>query len=422
MGTGVPADVGHDQEVRAEAHRPDDRHLGLEPLQDTRRHRIPVAQGEARQDLLPQPRLLRLALRHVREPRHLVDLAEDLVVRLDALGDQQRVVAGLGEVGEEGAHLGGRLQEVAGAAEAEAARVVLVLADADAQQVVVGVGLVLGDVVGVVGGEEGKVQVLGQAQEPVPDLALDGQAVVHQLQEVVLPAEDLLVGARGGPGLLVLPEPQPGLDLPGGAAGGGDDAVGPLGDQFTVHARLTGRELPLVTGLRAEPEQVPQPPGVVRPHGHAGETAAAGHVLRALPVLPDGPATARPPELLPAGEPGGGRHVRLDADDGLHRPEALRGLRELVGPEHVPVVAHRDRGHALPGHLGEHRPQLLRTVEHRVLGVVVQVDEGVRHVGRTSEDGAGFDTTDSCSCRLLGDGYSSKRTRHPGIKQPTRVC
>jgi hypothetical protein len=68
---------------------------------------------------------------------------EHLVVGFDAFGDQEGVVAGLGEVGEQLPHLGGGLELVTGAVEAG---VVLVLSDADAQQVVVRVGLVRGDV------------------------------------------------------------------------------------------------------------------------------------------------------------------------------------------------------------------------------------------------------------------------------------
>ncbi len=376
---GVAADVRHDEEVRAEAHRADDRHLGLEALQDVRGHRAPVAHREPREDFLAQPRLLRLALGHVRELRHLVDMVEDLVVGLDALGDQQGVVAGFRQFGEEGAHLGGALEVVAGAVEAEAARVVLVLADADAQQAVVGVGLVLGDVVRVVGGQKGEAQVPGQAQQVLPDLPLDVQAVVHQLQEVVFAAEDVLVGGGSGPRLGVLAQPQAGLDLAGGAAGGGDDALRPFGDQLAVHTRLPGGELALVTGLRTEPEQVAQALAVPRPHGQVGEAAAAGDVLRPLTVRVHRATAARPPELLLAYEPGRRRHVRLDADDRPDALEALGDLRELIGAEHVAVVAHGDRRHALPGHLAEHRPQLLRTVQHRVLGVIVQVDEGIRH-------------------------------------------
>ncbi|MGY3061341.1 hypothetical protein ACVWZD_005586 [Streptomyces sp. TE3672] len=55
---------------------------------------MPRSASPALEGLLAQPRLLRSAFGHVRELRHLVDMVEDLVVGLDALGDQQGVVAG----------------------------------------------------------------------------------------------------------------------------------------------------------------------------------------------------------------------------------------------------------------------------------------------------------------------------------------
>ena len=43
----------------------------------------------------------------------------------------------------------------------------------------------------------GMPQVLGQPQQPVADPVLDVEPVVHQLEEVVVPAEDVLeVGGR----------------------------------------------------------------------------------------------------------------------------------------------------------------------------------------------------------------------------------
>ncbi|QDQ15785.1 hypothetical protein FH965_38865 [Streptomyces spectabilis] len=90
--TGVAADVGDDEEVRAEPHGADDRHLGLEAVDDVCGDRVAVAHDQPLADLLPQPRLLGLALGDVWEARHLVDVVEDFVVGLEALGDQQGVV------------------------------------------------------------------------------------------------------------------------------------------------------------------------------------------------------------------------------------------------------------------------------------------------------------------------------------------
>ena len=192
---GVLADVGDHEEVRGEAHRTDDLHLGLEPLDHLVGQRRAVPPLQADRALLAQPRLLGLALGHV-ELRHLVDVGEHVVVRLDALGDQQRVVAALGEFGEQPAHLGGGLDVVAGAVEPEAVRVVLVLAHADAQQGVVGVGLALVHVVRVVGDQRPDAELLGDAQQVLADVALQVQPVVHQFEEVVVLPEDVLVVGR----------------------------------------------------------------------------------------------------------------------------------------------------------------------------------------------------------------------------------
>ena len=82
----------------------------------------------------------------------------------------------------------------------------------------------------------GQVQVLGQPQQVPRDPAFDVQAVVHQLAEVVLLAEDVAEFRGGLHRLPVLAESQPGLDLAGRAARGGDQPFGVGVEQFTVEA------------------------------------------------------------------------------------------------------------------------------------------------------------------------------------------
>ena len=74
--------------------------------------------------------------------------------------------------------------------------------------------------------------------------------------------------------------------------------------------------------------------------------------------------------------PGARREVALHADDRLD-PVRLGLAPELVGAEDVAVVRHRQRRHPHPGGLREQGVQPGRTVEHRELGVRVQVDEAV---------------------------------------------
>ena len=69
-----------------------------------------------------------------------------------------------------------------------------------------------------------------------------------------------------------------------------------------------------------------------------------------------------------------GDHVRLGADD---RREVgfARGAVEVEDAVHVPVVGDADRGLAVGRGGGHDLGDARRTVEHRVLGVEVEVDE-----------------------------------------------
>ena len=73
--------------------------------------------------------------------------------------------------------------------------------------------VVLVDVVRVVGEQQRGVDLFRQSQQVGANLAFDGHAVVHELAEVVILAEDLLVGTSRLDGLVELPQPQSGLDL-----------------------------------------------------------------------------------------------------------------------------------------------------------------------------------------------------------------
>ena len=169
--------------------------------------------------------------------------------------------------------------------------------------------------------------------------------------------------------LAVLPQAQPGLHLPGRAAGGDDDAVGVLGDELGVHPRPLA-QLALEGGQRGQLEQVAQAGGVLGQHRQVRVGAAAGDVVGLLAGVTPGDA--------PGVETRARRYIGFDADDRLD-PGLCRRVVELAGPEHVSVIGHPDRGHLQPFRLGEHRRDLRGTVQHRVLGVVMQVHEGLVH-------------------------------------------
>ena len=242
--------------------------------------------------------------------------------------------------------------------------------------------VLLVDVVRVVGRDRRDAEVLAQAQQAVAHPGLDVEPVVHQLEEVVVLAEDRLEVTGRLAGLLVVADAQPGLHLTGRAAGRGDQAVGVLGQQLAVDPGLV--EEPLHRGARGEPEQVVHALGVLGPHRHVRVGARTGDVVVTAVV---------PPHPLLVEARGVGRGVGLDADDRLD-PGRLRLGPEVVGAEHVAVVGHRDRVHAQLGGALEHVSEAGGAVEHGVLGVHVEVDEPVpasgvaRHGARSALPGA----------------------------------
>ena len=179
-------------------------------------------------------------------------------------------------------------------------------------------------------------------------------------------AEDLPPFRRGLQRLAVVAEPQPGLHLARRAAGGGDDARGVLGDDLGVHPRPLA-ELALERRERRQLEQVAHTRRVLRDHRQVGVGAAARDVVALLAGVA--------PENTAGVEAGPGRDVGLNADDRLD-PGLGGQVVELAGAEHVSVVGHADRRHLQPLGLGQHGSDLRGAVQHRVLGVVMQVHEG----------------------------------------------
>jgi hypothetical protein len=178
-------------------------------------------------------------------------------------------------------------------------------------------------------------------------------------------AEDVPEVGRRLAGPVEVADAQPGLDLAGRAAGGRDEALAVALQQFAVGARVV--VVALEAGQRPEPEQVVQALGVGREHRHVRVGPAAGDVVLAAV----GPAH---PRLVLPGRARG--QVGLHADD---RADARGGglLVKVVGAVEVAVVGHGERRHAHPGRLREQILQPRGAVQHRILGVDVQVNEGI---------------------------------------------
>jgi hypothetical protein len=220
------------------------------------------------------------------------------------------------------------------------------------------------------GGDGLDAHLLAELEQVVADPLLDGDVVVHQLEEHVVATEDVLQLAGLAQRLVPLTQPQPGLDRAGRAAGRDDQALAVLLEELLVHAGL--EVVALEARARGEPEKVVHALGRLGPHRHVGVGATTRDVVAAL-LGAVTLAPADPPALL------AGRarcQVGLDADDRLDA--VLPCLRvEVVGAVQVAVVGHRDRGHAEIGDSREEPVEERGAVQHRVLGVDVEVNEPV---------------------------------------------
>ena len=291
--------------------------------------------------------------------------APELQLLLDALGDDQAAVASAGEliVGEERPHVAGRLHPVALAVEAEALLVADQCPRLDAEEDIVVCRLLAPGVMAVVGSQERRPDLPGDGQQVGQHPLLSGHPMVHDLDEEVLLPEDLLVHAGGGHRR---PEVTGHPDVPllvvgvGGeqlgnvapeAAGGADEPGGVLGEQLDVHPGL------VVEALQE------------RPAGQLDQVAVPGVVDRQQRDVVA--------QFLPAGrpvEPGARGQVALHADDRLH-PGGGGRFVEVHGPVERPVVGDGDRRLSVGGHRCHHLLDPGGPVEHRVLGMEMEVSE-----------------------------------------------
>ena len=211
-----------------------------------------VAAGQAALALRAQPALDRLAVGH-REVRD-AQLAERQL-EVDHLGDPPRVAdaprAGRGRGPPSRPPTSGRTRALSNFSRFGRVEVV---AGADAEQDVVGLGLGLVDVVEVVGHDERQAGLRRQAEELLVEAALLGQAVVLELEEEVVLAEDVAVLAGQPPGELPVVDLERLGDLAAEAGGQADQALAVAGEVLAVDPRLV--VVAVEVGVGDEPAEV----------------------------------------------------------------------------------------------------------------------------------------------------------------------
>ena len=354
LAPGERDEVGDDQEIGRVAHLDDHAELVVEPLLELRRDR-PVAALEARLALRAQPGLDRVALgdREVRDaqlPERQLDVGH--------LGDAAAVEDRLALVREERAHLGRRLHVELVGLELQAARRVEVVAGAHAQQDVVRLGLLLADVVQVVGDDQREADLRGEAEQLLVEPALLREAVVLELQEEAVLAEDVLVLAGDVAGQLPVLDLERLGDLAAEARAEADEALAVLREVLAIDARLVVVAVDVGVG------------------DEAAEVLVAAVVLGQEDQV-EGLAVGL--ALLVGHRPAG--DVGLDADDRLDAL-VLRGLVEGDGAVEGAVVGDGHRIHALGGRRVDQLRDPAEAVEQAEFGVDVEVGEVVGSQGR----------------------------------------
>ena len=346
--------VGNDQEVAGEAHPLDHVELVGQPVRILL-EADPV--GETAELL----KFIEADLGEIAQRLALGAALELRVARQDrlarrrhvgaALGDHQRVVAGLGNVGEQGAHLGGRLEIVLGR-QAAPVGIVDMRALLDAEQHVVRLVHRLLREVHVVGRDQRQVALVGELDERPLDPALRVLAVALQF------------------------EVQPAVE----------QALQPV-EHVRRRRRLAGRQKPTDGAARA-PGQRDQPRGRAFQLGHRQSshrsqfelemgTAHQPHQVdvaflaldqQGQPVDRRQLAPSRDAALLLAPQ------AEIATDDRLHA--ALGGiLGKFQRAEEVVAVGDGDRRHRLA--LGERDDlvDLVRPLGERVGGTNLEMDE-----------------------------------------------
>ncbi len=297
------------------------------------------------------------------------DRVAELELDVRALGDPQRAVARLGHLVEQAAHLDRALQVVLVPVEPEPVLLVDLRVRLHAQQRVVGHRVALVRVVAVIRREQRRVDRPRDLHELRVRPVLVRDAVVLELDEEAVAPEDVLEPARDRERTRVVVLEQRLEHLAPEAAGGRDDPFVVVLEQLPVHLGL------LVVALE------------VRAARELDEVAVAGQrlrqrgqvVVRLAPALDLAPgvvdlavATRRALGAVLVGL------VELGPDD-RDDPDLAGGLVHVEDAVHVAVVRDAERGLAVRRRGRDHVADPRGTVEHRVLGVHVEMDERLAH-------------------------------------------
>ncbi len=292
-----------------------------------------------------------------------------------------------------------------------------------AEQGVVRLGVVAVDVVAVVGGEQRRLDLLGQGGEAGVRPRLGRDAVVLDLDEEVVAAEDVLEAAGQLHRVvepLVLAEMvdlllvgvhdrlgHHGLEhVAAQAPGGGDEALAVLLEQLPVDLGLA--VVALHEGARRQLDQVAVADLVL-----GEEREVVPRLLAALALAAGVVHLAPGRDALGAVVVG---HVGLGAEDRFD-PPVLAGPVEVEDPVHVAVVGDAEGGLAVGRRGGDQLVEASRPVEHGVLGVDVQVGEGVSHRHLSS-----CDYGRACAERSLSTGRPQWRSTAVDKSHPCDSC
>ena len=146
-------------------------------------------------------------------------------VKLAPVGNALGVLHGVGITGEQLLHLLRGADVEIPRLIAHAVLVVHGFSGLDAQQHVVALGVLLPEIVGVIGADQGNARLLVQAQQAPVHRGLLGNAVVLQLQIEVVPAQDLLHSQGVFPGPLIVAADQAAGNFTGQARRQADKAL-----------------------------------------------------------------------------------------------------------------------------------------------------------------------------------------------------